>query len=256
MPASIKPGHKLWRPLLLSLALFALNDWICRELFSIEFIRNLDSNEGVFVSISRFYREYGFTQSWFPWFNAGMPIANAYQPPAHAGCPDRQTHRVVGRARLSFRSGDGVLLRTGGSFLVRLGLVRIGRAQPDGVSGVLVMVARRAVHSHPARSRRGPWGALRLYNLIHYAEDPHNVALSLLPLALLFLRRALAHRTALNLAGAIAASAAVVLHQRFRSRGLAIGGLCIVLALGAVPDAAPNRPRSLPLDLPLDFGLL
>jgi hypothetical protein len=77
----------------------------------------------------------------------------------------------------------------------------------------------------------GHWGALRLFNLIHYAEDPHNVALSLLPVALLFLRRAMANRTPLNLAGAIASSAAVVLTNAFGAADLAIGGLCIALAL-------------------------
>ena len=70
----------------------------------------------------------------------------------------------------------------------------------------------------------GGWGSLRLFNLIHYAEDPHVVALTLLPLALLFLRRR-------QLTVAIVACAAVVLTNAFGAIDLAIGGLCIVLAL-------------------------
>jgi hypothetical protein len=71
---------------------------------------------------------------------------------------------------------------------------------------------------------RGP-RSLRLFNLIHYAEDPHIVALTLLPVALLFLRRR-------NLTAAIVASSAVVLTNAFGAVDLAIGGICIALASG------------------------
>jgi hypothetical protein len=70
----------------------------------------------------------------------------------------------------------------------------------------------------------GGAGSLRLFNLIHYAEDPHIVALTLLPVALLYIRRG-------NRPAAIIASAAVVLTNAFGAVDLAIGGLCIVLAL-------------------------
>src|SRR4051812_25362714 len=67
-------------PWAFSLVLFTLNAYICHELFSAAAIGNLDSNEGVFVSIARFFRDHFTDQRWYPWFNAGMPIENAYQP--------------------------------------------------------------------------------------------------------------------------------------------------------------------------------
>jgi hypothetical protein len=71
----------------------------------------------------------------------------------------------------------------------------------------------------------GHWMPLRLYNLIHYAEDPHNLALTLLPMALYFLRRGPWQL-------AVVSSAAVVLSNAFGAVDLAVGGLCIALATG------------------------
>ena len=39
---------------LLALALFALNLYICHELFSIEYLRHMGSIEGAFIGISRY----------------------------------------------------------------------------------------------------------------------------------------------------------------------------------------------------------
>jgi hypothetical protein len=38
------------------------------------------SNEAAFISISRIYRDHWRDLSWFPFFDCGMPIENAYQP--------------------------------------------------------------------------------------------------------------------------------------------------------------------------------
>jgi hypothetical protein len=88
---------------------------------------------------------------------------------------------------------------------------------------LLVPVLRTSPH--------GVWGGLRLFNLIRYAEDPHNVALAILPLALLFLHRAIVRRDILNIVAAVVSCAAVVDANAFGAVDLAIGGLCIVLAL-------------------------
>ena len=75
------------------------------------------------------------------------------------------------------------------------------------------------------------WAPLRLFNLVHYAEDPHNIALSLLPLALLFLRRSMMNLTWLNAIAAIAMSSLVVLANSFGAIDLAIGCVAIALAV-------------------------
>lgn len=84
----------------------------------------------------------------------------------------------------------------------------------------------------------GHWGAIRLYNLIHYAEDPHNVALALLPFALFFLFRAMTAGGALNFAGAVLLSASVVATNAFGGVDLAIGGACLALVYGRRAAAA------------------
>ena len=62
------------------LLLFLLNGYICQELFSIEFTKHLQSNEGAFIALSRFFLENGLAVGWFPWWNTGMPVPNAYPP--------------------------------------------------------------------------------------------------------------------------------------------------------------------------------
>src|SRR5579862_3557500 len=64
----------------ISCVIFALNAWICRELFTADFVGNLLSNEGIFAALGRFFREHPFDNRWFPWFNAGMATEYAYQP--------------------------------------------------------------------------------------------------------------------------------------------------------------------------------
>src|SRR6185312_1409334 len=66
--------------ILLSVLLFALNAWICRELFTADFVNNLLSNEAIFATIGRFFRDHPFDHRWYPWFNAGMATEHAYQP--------------------------------------------------------------------------------------------------------------------------------------------------------------------------------
>jgi hypothetical protein len=226
------PSPKNWRPVVLALVLFALNAYVCRELFTAEFIHNLDSNEGVFVSISRFFRTYGLTQGWYPWFNTGMPIENAYQPllPVLAALAGKLTGWSVEHAfhfvlAMAYCSGPVALfcfawewsesLATG--FIAGLAYSLYSPAE------LLIPVLRLNAEGH--------YGPLRLFNLIHYAEDPHNLALSLLPLALLFLHRVIVRPGPTNAAGAAVSCAAVVLANAFGAVDLAIGGLCIVLAV-------------------------
>jgi hypothetical protein len=220
------------RAVLLSLALFGINVYICRELFTIEFLDNLSSNDGAFISLARFYQRHGTGGGWFPWFNAGMPIENAYQPllPALAAVVGTLSGWPIARAfhfvLAAFYCGGPVALFwfawEWSESLVVASVAGLAYSLTSPAE-LLIPVLRIPFHRQ--------WGALRLYNLIHYAEDPHNVALALLPLALLFLRRAMVRRTAPNVAAAIVFSASVVLTNAFGGVDLAIGGLCMALAL-------------------------
>lgn len=75
------------------------------------------------------------------------------------------------------------------------------------------------------------WGAMRLNNMVFYGEAPHNVALAMLPLAYLFLYRAIVRGGAWNLVLAGVMSGAVALTNAFGAFGVALGAVSIVLAL-------------------------
>jgi len=221
-----------WRPILLSVAIFAVNVYVCRELFSIEFLDNLSSNDGAFISLARFYQQHGTGHGWFPWFNAGMPIENAYQPllPTMAALTGIVTSWPIGRAfhfilGLFYCCGPVALFWFAWEWSESLSIAVIAGLAYSLTSPAELFIPILRIPF------KGQWGALRLHNLIYYAEDPHNVALTLLPLALLFLHRAITRRNAASIIAAIVCSASVVLTNAFGGVDLAIGGLCMVLAL-------------------------
>ncbi|HZL55715.1 MAG TPA: hypothetical protein VFC21_01460 [Bryobacteraceae bacterium] len=220
------------RPVALSLLLFLINGFIVRELFGIEFLNNLSSNDGAFISLARFYREHGTGHGWFPWFNAGMPIENAYQPllPAFAALTAKLAAWPIGRAfhfvlAMAYCCGPVTLFWFvwEWSESVAIGFIAGLAYSLASPAELLIPILRIPF--------RGHWGALRLYNLIHYAEDPHNLALTLLPLALLFLHRTIMRRTMANGIAAVVCCASVVAANAFGGVDLAIGALCMVLAL-------------------------
>ena len=219
--------------IVLSLALFALNAYICRELFTAEFVHNQLSNEGIFAAIGRFFREHPFDYRWFPWFNTGMAIENAYQPllpalsaitGAITGWPDaRALHAVLAFAyccspiTLFWLAWDW-----SDSFALSL---------PAALAFSLVSPAEILIRDVRVDAS-GHWGPLRLFNLVWYGESPHTVALAILPLAWLFLRRAVVQGGAWNFVLAGIMSAIVALTNAFGAFGVALGALSLVLALG------------------------
>jgi hypothetical protein len=227
-----KPFLAHWRPILLSLILFAVNVYICRELFVIEFLNNLSSNDGAFITLARFFREHGIGNAWFPWFNAGMPIEDVYQPllPALAALAAKFTGWPIARAfhfvvALFYCLGPVTLF-----WFVREWSKSLYAAF---IAALAYCLTSPAAHLIPILRipSSGLWGGLRLFNLIQYAEDAHNVSLTLLPLALLFLYRAITHRNTPHIVAAIVLCASGVLANAFGAVDLAIGGLCLVLAL-------------------------
>jgi hypothetical protein len=227
-----KPFLAHWRPILLSLILFTVNFYICRELFGIEFLDNLSSNDGAFITLARFFQQHGIGNAWFPWFNAGMPIEDAYQPlvPALAALAAKLSGWPIARAfhfvvAAFYCLGPVTLFWFVREWSKSLYVAFIAALAYCLTSPAAVLIPVLRLHSS------GLWGGLRLFNLIHYAEDAHNVSLTLLPLALLFLHRAITRRNAANIVAAIVCCGSGVLANAFGAVDLAIGGLCLVLAL-------------------------
>jgi hypothetical protein len=215
---------------LLSLALFALNVAICGPLFRIEYLDDLQSNEGTFITFGRFVLDHWPHFSWFPWFNAGMPFENTYLPlmaflvalvafvvrcsPAHA------FHFV---AALAYSAGP--------VFLFLFARKVSGRAAPSFLAAVLWSLFSPSVMIPEILADTGtPWALRRLQNIIVYGETPHSVALTLLPLALLLLVRYWEAPGARRFAWAVLAVAATMLSNAF---GIVVIGISTVLLVAA-----------------------
>lgn len=219
--------------LALALFLFALNAWICHELFTADFVNNLLSNEGFFASMGRFFREYPFDHRWLPWFNAGMATEYAYQPllpalsgltAALTGWPDsRALHFILAFA---YCCGPVALFWLAWDWSESLILSFSAALAFSLTSPAEWLVRDLRVYSG------GHLGALRLHDLVFYGEGPHNVALAMLPLAFLFLRRAIVRGGVINIVLAAIAAAAVALTNAFGAFGVALGAISIMLALG------------------------
>jgi len=211
--------------------LFALNAWICHKLFAIEFT-HLHNNAGAFMAISRFYREHWRDLGWLPWFDAGKPVEYAYQPllPALTAILNWLSPWSIARC---YEVMLATLYCLGSVTLFWFAYEWSGVFWMSFLAGLTDSLLSfspmfiRDIRVAPA----GVWGAQRLYNLVYYGEGPHNLAVTLLPLGLLFLHRAIARGDRRTIAGAIVCCAAVVLSNAFGAVGLGIGALCVALAL-------------------------
>src|SRR5216684_1791501 len=67
-----------------SVALFALNLHVAWRLFFVTFTKQLQSNEGSFIAISRVMRNHPADLLWWPMWNLGIPFHHTYFPFLHA----------------------------------------------------------------------------------------------------------------------------------------------------------------------------
>ena len=220
-----------------SLALFALNTWVVWKLFFVAFTKQLQSNEGSFIAISRVMRDHPSDLLWWPMWNLGIPFHHTYFPFLHALDalvsalanipPAMAYHRVTA---LFYCFGPVTLFWLA---------ARVSRRLAPSFGGALAyafLSPSAWLIPSVARDNGGLWSPRRLQVLIHYGEGPHIAALTLVPLALLFLyefwRAAPGSRRQACmglLAGVFAAFTALT--NAFGAVTLALGALCILAAL-------------------------
>src|ERR1700685_56867 len=63
--------------------LFLANFYVCRGLFSIEYLRHMGSIEASFIGISRWVLAHHGDLTWFPLWYDGIPFQNTYPPLLH-----------------------------------------------------------------------------------------------------------------------------------------------------------------------------
>ena len=200
---------------LISAAVFALNAIICWPLFQIEYLDDFQSNEGSWITFAKFLRDNWPHVSWYPWSDAGMPFENTYLPGVSAivalaswigqTSPAHAFHFV---AALAYSLAPASL------FLFAAGVS--GRIAPAAWAGVLwSLFAPSIIFPSLLHEMGTPWGIRRLRDIVYFGDTPHNVAICLLPVALLLTWRYLEKPTPRSFALAVFAAVPVMLTNAF-----------------------------------------
>jgi hypothetical protein len=216
--------------LLLAALLFLLNAYVCRGLFGVEYLRHMGSIEAAYIGISRYMLAHWRDFSWFPAWYAGIPAQNSYPPLLHwivalvaflRGISPAHAHHWVTALFYCF----------GPITLFALTLRLSGSPRAAFLAGVLYSTLSPSEWLMPAIGRAtGQFHPERLTALVYYGEGPHVTALTLLPLAILFLYLALESKRAPYFALAALSFASVALTNWLAALGLALGVVAYVLA--------------------------
>jgi hypothetical protein len=211
---------------LLGAAIFGLNAFLCWPLFHLEYLDAFQSNEGSFISIARFLREYWPHVAWFPWFNGGTPLESAYFPlvPALVAVTASLARCTPPHA---FHFLAALAYSLGPVFLFLFAHKVSGTVAPSLAAAVLWSLFSPASVVPQTLGDTGTlWGLHRLKTIVFYGETPHNIALSLIPLAWLLLARYWESPRPRRFAAAVIVCAAIMLSNAL---GLAVVASSVLL---------------------------
>ena len=217
-------------PLIYIVTLLWVNVYIIRDLFSIEFTRQLQSNEGTFIAIARIIMQHPTDLLWWPFWNIGMPFQNTYFP--LLPLINATAAKLVGCSpALAFHAVCAFFYCLGP---VTLFLMAWKLSHAPGYSFIAVLLysllSPSAFLAGELRNDLGTvLGPRRLQTMVHYGESPHVASLALLPLAVLVFYWCFQGRRSLAAVAGILMSA-VVLMNAFGGVTLAIALLCLLLA--------------------------
>ena len=219
------------KSILMAMVLFAINVYVCRELFQVEYLRHMGSIEGAYIGIARYAMAHWRDLSWFPLWYGGIPYQNTYPPLLHWGVAlvawmrgFTPAHAYHWTTALAYCLGPVTLFA-----LVR----RLSGSRWAGfTAGLLYTVLSPSAWliADIANDLGGAFHPRRLQTLVVYGEGPHIAALTLLPLAILMVDLALAKRQGIYFSGAVMALAAVALTNWLGALALALGIAAYLLA--------------------------
>jgi hypothetical protein len=211
--------------------LIAVNLYIVRELFHVEYTAQMHSIEGTYMAISRVLMESpSAVWSWWPYWFCGIPFANTYFPLLHI--VDAAAARVAGVSpALAYHASTAALYSLGPVALYLLvwrmakapWLAFVAAMGYELVSPSLWLIPEIALDTG------SPWNARRYQAMVVWGEGPHVATLTLVPVALLLLDRALQGRRRYVAPAAVAMGAAMLM-SAFGVTTLALGSLCLALA--------------------------
>ncbi len=226
------------KPAAFPVAILALNLYIAKDLFFLEYGQFMWSIEGAYIAISRYMIENWRDLTWFPLWYGGIPFQNTYPPFLHA---------VVALAAVTFRTSPAhahhVVTATfyclGPVALYALALRLTGSRWYSFWAAWIYSIISPSLFLLPVI--RGDSDSLfeprRFHVLAVYGEGPHIASLALLPAALLSLDLALSKRTPLWYVIAALGLSAVALSNWLGAFALAIAIFAYLVAYSARLDA-------------------
>lgn len=211
--------------------IFAVNAYICKPLFDLEFSQRMESIEGAYMSIARWAAANWSDLTWFPlWFN-GMPFHKVYQPGFH--------YTVAGLSTLlgwtpqhAYHFLTAITYSAGALTLFWL-CYAANRDRVQAFTAALLysLISPICFLVPLIRADAGGWLSPRRYQiLVHYGEGPHISAVALVPAVILLLHGAVSLRSRLCIALAPFALAAVALTNWPGSMGLTMAVLAYCLS--------------------------
>jgi hypothetical protein len=213
-----------------AIALFALNVYIVRELFTVEYLSFMGSIEGAYIGIARQLSEH-WDMRWWPLWYAGIPYQNTYPPLLHwiTALGARFTH--VSPAH-SYHAVTAFFYCIGPVTLFLMAYRLSGLLWPSFAGGLAYSVFSPSTLLMTA-ARNDVGGILqprRLQALLEYGEGPHVTSMALLPLAIVLLDLALTRRRPAYYVSAALGMAAVVLANWLGGFALATAVIAYILS--------------------------
>lgn len=215
----------------LSIALFAVNVYVCRELFTIEYLRHMGSIEAAFISLARYVRDNWTDLSWFPLWYGGIPYQDSYPPLMHA-----LVAAVAGFTHwspaLAYHATAAFVYCAGPVTLFWLCWRLSGRLGASFFAGLFYSLVSPSalLIENVRRDVGGLMRPRRFQTLIVYGEDPHVMGLTLLGVSILLLDYASEKRRPWAYVLAAVSFAATALTNWLAGAALAIGVVALVLA--------------------------
>lgn len=192
--------------------LFGLNALVAGRLWRAGFLDQMGSSEGPVLALIRHIMRHWGDLLWFPTWLCGTPFAQVYNPGLHATAALFATVSSLPPERAYH--GLAALLYALGPVTVYGLCFRLTRSQAHALltgllyslfspSGLLASVTRSDMG--------GLWHARRYQVLVHYGEGPHMAVLTLIPLIIWALDRALLaeRRVFIPIAAAVLGAAVV-----------------------------------------------
>lgn len=184
---SLRSHWKNGPPTALSaLVIFLWNVFICRRLFTTEFVRYMFSVEGAYIALTRYAMENWRDLAWFHLWNNGEPFQATYQPglPLLAALVSKLLYCD---AALGYHVTVALIYCLGPVGVFFLTYRLSGRRDIGFFAALLFSLISPSAFLVPAigRDMGSIWFARRFQALVVYGEGPNVCGLSLVPLGLL-----------------------------------------------------------------------